>query len=228
MDKSTKELVERALNVWLKQNSNPAPKTGPTPRPSPGADRTYCDAYRKNRGEVDSVPPSEKASSLGKSLRQTIEEIESTPEGKAEMDEARRQTRIECAAWDEYWESLTDEQRKLAFVKEGVFDLDDRNFVPADKNVKAVIELRYDKNGKPDEIVGECKVHLERMSENYVWMGLDLTSGEHVRVGLTSDSPVSITWEREQGDRVVESRGFPADKNPSGGITEPSPNNGGK
>ena len=49
------------------------------------------------------------------------------------------------------------------------------------------VEVGYTKDGELDEIVltvnGKCIMHLERMDDNYVWMGIYADKNLHVRLG---------------------------------------------
>lgn len=55
------------------------------------------------------------------------------------------------------------------------------------------LELRYDENDELDEIVGHAHIHLERMSEDYVWMSLTLPDKRVIHVRFRTMTKVPET-----------------------------------
>ena len=49
-------------------------------------------------------------------------------------------------------------------------------------------EIRHQEDGLDEVIAKGCTFHLERMTDSYFWMGIDLPDGTHLRLGIAKRS----------------------------------------
>lgn len=74
-----------------------------------------------------------------------------------------------------------------------------RRITPPDQHI-GPWELRYDEEGNLDEVVGTGTIHLERMDDGHIWIGLTLPGAEddvHLDIyGASKRSKIRMRAER--------------------------------
>ncbi len=58
-------------------------------------------------------------------------------------------------------------------------------------------EQRNNKDGSLDELMGDCRIHLEQMRNNAWWMGIEAADGRYYHLWLTSKKEINARIQDE-------------------------------
>ena len=58
-------------------------------------------------------------------------------------------------------------------------------------------EQRNNEDGSLDELVGDCRLHLEQMNDRAWWAGIEAADGRYYHLWFTSVTPIDVRIQDE-------------------------------